>query len=73
MPNEELLEYAKNLESVTKYEAAKDEYNNILNEQTQLQAKINTLESKKEAYNEMVKEGSISQSEACLLYTSRCV
>lgn len=64
MTNEELLEYAENLESVTKYEAAKDEYNNILNEQTQLQAKINTLESKKEAYNEMVKEGSISQSEA---------
>lgn len=64
MTNEELLEYAENLESVTKYEAAKDEYNNILNEQTQLQAKINTLEAKKEAYNEMVKEGSISQSEA---------
>ncbi len=61
MTSEELRDYGDALEAVTKYESAQDEYNNILKERTSLQAKINTLEAKKEAYNKMLQEGTISE------------
>lgn len=64
MSADELAAYGANLEAVTKYEAAQDEYNNILAERNSLQAKINTLEEKKAFFNQLVEEGSMSQDEA---------
>lgn len=63
MGRDELKAYGDALDTVTEYEAAQDEYNNILKERNSLQAKINALEAKKEIYNKMLQDGTISQSQ----------
>lgn len=64
MSAEELRAYGDNLLAVTEYQAAEEQYNNILNERTALQAKINALEEKKAVYQQMADEGNMKQSEA---------
>ena len=61
MSADELRKYAENTEAIARAEAAQSEYNNLLSEQTSLQAKINALEEKKALYNQMLEEGTISQ------------
>lgn len=64
MSSEELKKYGENLEATAKYKAAQEEYNKILSERNTIQAKINALEEKKELYNKMVEDGSITQRQA---------
>lgn len=53
MSSDALREYGKNLEAVAKYEAAQDQYNNMLKEQAEQQAKLNALKEQEAIYNQM--------------------
>ncbi|MDL2318064.1 tape measure protein [Eubacteriales bacterium OttesenSCG-928-A19] len=63
MSNDELIAYIDNLESVTNHQLMQDEYNRLLQEQNELQQKINTHEAKREQYAQMLADGVISQKE----------
>lgn len=60
MSSDALREYGKNLEAVAKYEAAQDQYNNMLKEQAEQQAKLNALKEQEAIYNQMFYDGEIS-------------
>ena len=63
MGKSELLAYARNLEIVRGAQAAQGEYNNILQEQMSLQAKLNVVKAKPDVYKQQLDKGIISQRE----------
>lgn len=63
MPSDALREYGKNLEAVAKYEAAQDQYNNMLKEQAEQQAKLNALKEQEAIYNQMFYDEKINRKE----------
>ena len=63
MSSEALKEYGKNLEAVAKYEAAQDQYNIMLKEQAEQQAKLNALKEQEAIYNQMFYDEKINRKE----------
>lgn len=63
MSSEALKEYGKNLEAVAKYEAAQDQYNIMLKERSEQQAKLNALKEQEAIYNQMFYDEKINRKE----------
>lgn len=63
MSSEALREYGKNLEAVAKYEAAQDQYNIMLKERSEQQAKLNALKEQEAIYNQMFYDEKINRKE----------
>ena len=63
MSSEALREYGKNLEAVAKYEAAQDQYNSMLKEQAEQQAKLNALLEQEAIYVQMFYDENINREE----------
>lgn len=63
MSSDALKEYGKNLEAVARYEAAQDQYNNMLKEQAEQQAKLNALKEQEAIYVQMFYDEKINRKE----------
>lgn len=63
MSSEALREYGKNLEAVAKYEAAQDQYNIMLKERSEQQAKLNALKEQEAIYVQMFYDEKINRKE----------
>lgn len=63
MSSEALREYGKNLEAVAKYEAAQDQYNIMLKERSEQQAKLNALKEQEAVYVQIFYDEKINRKE----------